>query len=101
MTPETIRKSAPTKTERAAAIPSERGRVLTASTVPADELSSPEGFWLLDPRARARRQYFVKSRRALRRLVSVAIELALIALLMAGFIMAALFALNLAGMLTW
>lgn len=48
------------------------------------------------------RHYLVRSpRRVLRRLVTAAIELALIAIFMAGFTMAALFALDLTGMLSW
>ena len=48
------------------------------------------------------RRYLLRSpRRALRRLITAAIELALIAILIAGFIMAALFGLDLTGMLRW
>ena len=73
---------------------------MTASTVPDDERSPPEGFWL-EPPARVGRQYIVRTWRALRRLASVVIELVLIALFMAGFVVAALLALNLAGVLRW
>ncbi len=41
------------------------------------------------------------SRRALRRAMAAVIELALIAILIAGFIVAALFALDLSNMLRW
>lgn len=73
---------------------------MTASTVPDDELSPPEGLWL-DPRARLKRRYFVRTWLALRRLAGVAVELVLIAFFLAGFLVAAVLALNLAGVLRW
>jgi len=48
------------------------------------------------------RRYLMRSSsRALRRLMTGMIEIALIVILMAGFVIAALFALDLANMLRW
>src|SRR5689334_4589453 len=103
MNSDNIWQSAPTKTEGAAAIPSERVHALTTSTrFPDDELGSPGRLWRPDPRVGRMRRYLMRSsRRALRRLMTGVIELALIAILMAGFVIAALFALDLTGMVRW
>ena len=56
----------------------------------------------MDARPYRRRGYFLRSpRRAIDRLKAAAIEFALIAILIAGFIVAALFALDLTDMLRW
>jgi hypothetical protein len=76
---------------------------LTISTrLPNDELGSPTKTLEPDPRRYRKRGYFVSSRRRLiDRLKAAAIEFALIAMLIAGFIVAALFALDLMDMLSW
>ena len=103
MNPDNNWKSTPTKTEGARAIPFERVHALTTSTrFPDDELGSPGRLWRPDPRVGRMRRYLMRSsRRALRRLMTGMIELALIVVLMAGFVIAALFALDLANMLRW
>ena len=100
-----------TKTEVAAAIPSERVHALTISTrVPNDGFGSSAKS--LEPdtglfRKRGYRSYrkrgcFVSSPRSvLDRLKAALIEFASIAILVAGFVMAALFALDLMDMLKW
>ena len=103
MNSDNIWTSKPTNTESAAAIPSGRVYALTTSTrFPDDELGSPGRLWRPDPRATRMRRYLVRSsRRALWRLMMVVIELASIAILIAGFIVAALFALDLTDTLRW
>jgi hypothetical protein len=76
---------------------------LTASTqFPNDELGPSRPSFDPDARPHRRRVYFLRSpRRAIGRLKAAAIEFALIAILIAGFIVAALFALDLSDMLRW
>lgn len=92
-----------TKTEFAAAIPSEEAHTLTTSAqFPDDKLGSSRQSFDPDARRHRRRGYLLRSpRRAIARLKGAAIEFALIAILLAGFIMAALFALDLSDMLRW
>jgi hypothetical protein len=90
-----IWKLTPTKTEVAAAIPPERVHALTTSTqFPNDELGSSRNPLEPDARPYRKRGYFSRSSRGvLDRLKAAAIEIALIAILLAGFIiMAALIA---------
>src|SRR5579863_1572441 len=103
MNSDSIWQSTPTKTEGAVAIPSDRVHALTTSTrFPDDELGSPRRLWRPDPCAGRMRRYLGRSpRRVLRRLITAVIKLALIAILMTGFVVAALFALDLADMLRW
>ena len=55
-----------------------------------------------DPRATRMRRYLVRSsQRALYRLMAIVTGLVWIAILLAGFILAALFALDLSHMLIW
>ena len=97
---DTIWELTPTKTEAARAIPPNGVHTLTTSTrFPNDELSASGKTLELDPRPYRRRGYFVRSpRRVVERLKTAAIRLALIAMLLAGFIIAALFAVDLLGM---
>jgi hypothetical protein len=76
---------------------------LTTSTqFPDEELDSSRNSLESDARRYRRRGYYVRSRRGvLDRLKAAAIQLALIAIVIAGFIMAALFALDLLDMLRW
>jgi len=92
----TIWKVTPTKTEVAGGVPSEGVRVLTTSTqFPNDELSPTESS-LRPSSRRAGKNYLVRSRRGvLDRLRAVAIEFVLITILIAGFAMAAFFAVDL------
>src|SRR6185437_4366569 len=103
MNSDTIWQSTPTETEGARAIPSKRVHALTTSTrFPDDELGSPGRLWRPDPRAGRMRHYLMRSsRRALRRVMVAVIELVLIAILFAGFIVAGFFALDLTGMVGW
>jgi hypothetical protein len=83
---ENIWKLTPTKTEVAAVIPSEGVHVLTTST------RFPY----------RKRGYFISSPRSvIDRLKAAAIQFAQIAILIAGFIVAALCALDLSDMLRW
>jgi hypothetical protein len=93
----------PTKTEFAATIPSEEAHALTTSTqFSNDKLGSSRKPFDADARPYRRRGYLLRSpRRAIDRLKAAAIEFVLIAILIAGFIMAALFALDLSDMLRW
>ena len=97
---DTIWELTPTKTEAARAIPTNGVHTLTTSSrFPNDELSASGKSLELDTRPYRRRGYFVRSPRRVRdRLKTAAIELALIAMLLAGFIIAALFAVDLLDM---
>jgi hypothetical protein len=98
MNEDSIWKFSPTKTEVAAAIPSERVHALTTST----ELGSPRKSLEPDARPYRKRGYFVSSSRSvIDRLKAAAIEFALITMLIAGFILPALFHLDLLDMLRW
>jgi hypothetical protein len=92
-----------TKTEGAGPIPSERVHALTTSTqFPNDELDSPRNPLQSDSRPYRRRGYYMRSRRGvLGRLKAVAVGLAVVATLIAGLLVAALLALDLADMLRW
>jgi hypothetical protein len=98
-----IWQSAPTKTEFAPAIQSQEAKTLTTSTqFPNDELGPSRPSFNMDPRPYRRRGYFLRSpRRAFDRLKAAAIQFALITILIAGFVVAALFALDLSDMLKW
>jgi hypothetical protein len=100
MNSDTIWELTPTKNEAARAIPPEGVHALTTSTrLPNDELGASGKSLEVDTRPYRRRGYFVRSPRRVRdRLKTAAFELALIAMLMAGFIIAALFAVDLLGM---
>jgi hypothetical protein len=91
------------KIDAAAAILSERVHALTTSTqFPGDEVASSGKSLEPDARLYRKQGYFVRSpRRVLDRLRAAAIEFVSIALLVAGFIMAALFALDLSDRLQW
>jgi hypothetical protein len=91
------------KTEGAAAIPPQRAHALTTSAqFPNDELGSSRKSLAPDPRPYRRKGYFVRSlRRVLDRLRVVAIELASIAILIVGLIIAVFCALDLLDMLRW
>jgi len=74
----------------------------TATQFPNDKLRSSRPSFDADERPYRRRGYYRRSpRRVIDRLKGAAIEFALIAILIAGFIMAALFGLDLSGMLRW
>lgn len=74
----------------------------TSTRFSNDELGLPGQLRRSDPRAGRMRRYLMgSSRRALRRAMGAVIELALIAILIVGFIVAALFALDLSNMLRW
>ena len=81
----------------------DRVQALTSSTqFPNDELVSPRMFLESGARPCRKRGYYVSSPRSvINRLKATAIELVLIAILMAGFIIAALSALDLLEMLGW
>ena len=100
---DSIWQATPTKTEFAAAIPTEEAHALTTSTqFPDDKLGPSRRSFDDDARPYRRRGYLLRSpRRAIDRLKAAAIEFALIAILIAGFIVAALFALDLTDMLKW
>jgi hypothetical protein len=111
MSENSIWKRTPPKTEPAAAIPSEGLYALTISNrLSNDELASPAKS--LEPETRPYRKkgyrssrpgsYFVPSPRGvLDRIVSAARGFVRITLLMAGFILVTLFALDLLDMLKW
>jgi hypothetical protein len=96
MIQKSIWKLTPTKTEVAEGIPSEGVHALTTSTqFPNDRLSSSGRSLGPGPR-RAGNNYLVRSRRGvLDRLRAAAIEFVLITILIAGFAMAAFFAVDL------
>jgi Flp pilus assembly pilin Flp len=77
--------------------------LLTASTqFPNHELSSPIRSLAPDARPLGKIGYLIRSsRRMLDRLTAAAIEFVLIAILVAGFIVAALLALDLSDVLKW
>jgi hypothetical protein len=77
--------------------------LLTASTqFPNHELSSPIRSLAPDARPLGKIGYLIRSsRRILDRLTAAAIEFVLIAILVAGFIVAALLALDLSDVLKW
>ena len=111
MSEKSIRKGTPPKTEPAAAIPSEGLYALTFSNrLSNDELASPAKS--LEPETRPYRKkgyrsyrpgsYFVPPPRgALDRLTSGLMGLVRITLLIAGFILVTLFALDLLDLLKW
>jgi hypothetical protein len=103
MNRDSIWQSTPTKTEFAAAIRSQEAHALTTSTqFPNDELGPSTPSFDADARPYRRRGYFLRPpRRAIDRLKAAAIEFVLIAILIAGSIVAALFALDLSDMLRW
>ncbi|HEY1780664.1 MAG TPA: hypothetical protein VGG79_09580 [Roseiarcus sp.] len=76
---------------------------MTASTqFPNHELGSPIRSLAPDTRPRGKIGYLISSsRRMLDRLTAAAIEFVLIAILVAGFIVAALLALDLSDVLKW
>ena len=76
---------------------------MTASTqFPHDELGSPIRSLAPGARPRGRMGYLIRSSlRMLDRLKAAAIEFVLIAILVAGFIVAALLALDLSDLLKW
>jgi hypothetical protein len=96
-------KSTPTKTEAAGAILYERVHALTTSThVPNDELGSSRKLFEADTSRYRKGPYFVSPRRSvIDRLKAAAMGFASIAMLIAGFIVAALCALDLLDMLRW
>jgi Flp pilus assembly pilin Flp len=74
----------------------------TSIQFPNDELGPSRPSFDTDARPYRRRGYFLRSlRRTIDRLKAAVIEFALIAILIAGFIVAALFALDLSDMLRW
>ena len=74
----------------------------TSTQFPADELCSSRSSLESNVRRNPKSGYFVRSRRSvLGRLKTAALELALIVALIAGFIMAIVFALDLSDMLQW
>lgn len=103
MNRDTIWQLTPTKTEFAAAIRSQEANPLTTSTqLPNDKLGSPRQSFDADARPYRRRGYFHRSpRRLIDRVKAAAIKFALIAILVAGFIVATLCALDLSDMLRW
>jgi hypothetical protein len=91
------------KHEVTATIPSESAHALTISTrFPNDEFGPPAKSKEPVARPYRKRGYFLSSSRSLvDRLRAAAIKFASIVMLVAGFIMAALFALDLMDMLRW
>jgi hypothetical protein len=98
-----IWKLTPTKTESAAAISSEGGRTLTASTpMPNDEPGSSAKSFEPNARPNQRRGYFVRPRLpVIDRLRAGAIEAIWIVIFIIGLIIAALCALDLSDMVRW
>ena len=97
---DTIWELTPTKTEAARAIPPNGVHTLTTSTrFRNDQLGASGKSLEIETRPYRRRGYYARSpRRVVERLKTAAIELALIAMLLAGFIIAALFAVDLLDM---